>query len=118
MNLTHTGASAPDFLREGRWLMAKIDIVFQAGFKEDEAVVEVNDSKFFACLSTDYSIGLAQCISIEEQAGKAFVRIEIPTRNQSISLEVDLKQDVAITVNLTPEGTLLFEQGPLEKEFY
>lgn len=99
--------------------MAKIDIAFQAGFKEDEAVVEVNDSKTScASLNTDYSIGLAQCISIEEQAGKAFIRIEIPTRNQSISLEVDLKQDVVITVNLTPEGTLLFEQGPLEKEFY
>jgi len=99
--------------------MTKIDIVFLAGFEDDEAIVEVNDEKITCpSLDTNYSIGLAKIVSFEKDTPQAALQIKLPKRNQTIIMNVDLKEDVSIGVNLTPEGQIKTEVGTKVNEFF
>ncbi|WP_417316924.1 hypothetical protein [Emcibacter sp.] len=99
--------------------MSKIEIAFQAGFENDEVVVEMNNSrKIYSGLTTDYSIGLAERVVLESQSDSATLDIELPKRNQDIHLDVDLSKDVYVKVNLTPDGKLQVEEGDAEAAYF
>jgi hypothetical protein len=89
--------------------MPTLHIELQDGFADDEVTIRAGGRVIEKRgVSTDYSIGLAEQLSVELPAGRAPVEIEMPRRGLSKKIEADPSQHAHLGVSLI-DGALIHE---------
>ena len=82
--------------------MASLIIDFQEGFSNDTVVVNVEGSEIFHKndINTDYSLGRADSIEIQDIEGIVKVGVTVSTRNISGSTEIEVSKPIYLGVSI------------------
>ena len=97
--------------------MADITVIFQAGFNDDSLTVTLNRrSQTLRHLTTDYSIGVADKLTLNGEAGDNHLLIHYPATGQDIEVVVNGEEPAFVVVDKRPNQTLtaevVAEEGP------
>ena len=89
--------------------MALLHIDLQDGFFEDTVVVFVNGEEKYrkSSVKTKVQIGLAESFELDVTEGRVSVRVSMPLRNLSESVEIQVSTDVYFGVSLSTGGKLI-----------
>jgi hypothetical protein len=88
--------------------MARLHVAFQDGFEDDAAVIHVNGKEVFRAkgLKTRLQIGLANSTDLDVGPGTARIEVAIPSRNESVSLQLDVREPVYLGISITAAGKI------------
>jgi hypothetical protein len=92
--------------------MPVLRVDLQEGFDNDTAVVRVDGREAWrkAGIKTRPPVGVAESFEVECAANKAHIEVDVPTRKQSGSLEMDVVEHPYLGVSLGPDR-LKFERS-------
>lgn len=81
--------------------MEQLQIHFQDGFAGDTVIVHVGDEmRQLTGVTTSLLFGFATTIDITVPTGRASVELEIPTRNLSCSIHLDIPPQTNLGVSI------------------
>lgn len=89
----------------------QLQIDFQTGFDRDAIVVYIENEEAWrrSDIRSRYQTGLAESFSTHLPRGAIELRIDLPARHLSLTLNLQLGPQLFIGVNLTDEGRLVHE---------
>ena len=98
-----TGTPLPGFGKSMGNTMTSLVIDLQAGYSEDEVSIQINGEKKYhnKAVSTDYSIGLADSVELDVIVGSVTVKLSVPSRKLSESIELDVSKPVYLGVSIS-----------------
>lgn len=92
-----------------------IHVAIQEGFQNDTLVVHLDGAEVYrrAGLKSRMQIGLADSFDLDAATGPAELRVEVPTRNASVTIPVKVPADgeLYVGVSVTPEGSITFQSS-------
>lgn len=90
-------------------LMTLLHVALQDGFDNDTVVVWCNSEEIYRKddVSTRLQISRADAFEVDVPAGNVTVKVDVPSRDLSRAIPVDLSKSTYIGVSVTPEGELM-----------
>jgi hypothetical protein len=93
--------------------MPLIHVAIQEGFQNDTLVVHLDGVEVYrrAALKTRMQIGLADSFDLDAAPGPAELRVEVLTRNASVTipLKVVAGRELHVGVSVTPDGAVTYK---------
>lgn len=88
--------------------MTLLHVALQEGFNNDTVVVSFDGAEVYrkSGVSTRMQISRADAFESDLPAGRATVKVDVPSRDLSRSIQVDLSRTPYVGVSVTPEGEL------------
>ncbi|HEY3063876.1 MAG TPA: hypothetical protein VGL99_33310 [Chloroflexota bacterium] len=82
--------------------MPTLHVALQEGFSQDRVVVKVNDAEVASRpeVTTRNQIGFAEAVEVEVPAGEASVEVQVPGRQLSGSVRVDVEGTTYVGVSI------------------
>ena len=92
--------------------MATLHVALQEGFSSDRVVVKVNGAEVASRpqVTTRNQIGFAEAVEVEVPHGQATVEVQVPARQLSGSVSVDVGGTTYIGVNVVHDQLELTQQ--------
>jgi hypothetical protein len=99
--------------------MTDIAVHLEAGFKQDAVQIEwTNKIYTYNDISTDYSLGIAKSIRLTPQTQIAELKVLIPKKGLSGTVEIAPDRDCIISVNISPESDLIITISNEKKTYF
>ena len=88
--------------------MPTLHVDLREGFHRDTVIVRVDGREVYHRdgVETNYSVGLADRLSVEVPGGDVRVEALLPARGQQEALTIQVQQSAALAFSLDPAGTL------------
>lgn len=88
--------------------MILLHVALQDGFANDTVVVRLDDQEIYRKdgVSTRTQISRADAFDFESPSPQATVKVDLPARDLSSSIPVDLSRTPFLGVSITPEGEI------------
>ena len=88
--------------------MPLVHIALEEGFMGDGVSVAIDGKNVFHDdnVKTRLQIGLAHKFEVDVPLGRARVEVSLPAKNLAQSIDLDVSQELYLSISLTPEGKL------------
>ncbi len=99
--------------------MPPLRIDLREGFSNDSVSVEANGKQVFHkdSVTTNYSVGLAECIPVEMPAGRLTIRVVIASRNLQSSIDTEIDCPLYVAIAVSEDGSIGFEASSQEPTY-